>query len=159
MSEHEEIREREEGRHKMPIGMTVLFTGLVLFGLVYIYRYTPQTTGWTQTGQYEQRMGAHKAEVVTHEVKEVEAGMSESGSAAEGSAIYKKDCAMCHGENLEGGIGPALTGPKFIHGNTLADHARVIADGTPNGMPGFGKQLGPAKVRAVAHYIHFRHTK
>jgi mono/diheme cytochrome c family protein len=66
---------------------------------------------------------------------------------------------MCHGEKLEGGIGPSLTGPKFIYGNTLADHVRVIADGTPNGMPGFQKQLGSDKVRDVAHYIYFKHSK
>lgn len=159
MAEHGEIEEREEGRKKMPIGMTVLFAGLIVFGLIYIYRYTPHTTGWTQTGQYEQRLKAHKADVITHEVKEVESGMSESGRAAEGPEIYKKDCAMCHGENLEGGIGPPLTGPKFIYGATLADHVRIISSGTPNGMPAFGKQLGPDKVRAVAHYIQFKHTK
>jgi cytochrome c oxidase cbb3-type subunit 3 len=102
-------------------------------------------------------MDAFKKSVTTQEVQAVASGASES-KADLGPAIYKADCAMCHGENLEGGIGPALTGPKFVYGGTLANHIRVITDGTPKGMPGFGKQLGPEKVRAVAHYIHFRHA-
>ena len=159
MGEFDGIKEREEGKKKMPFGMAVLFMVLILFGLIYLYRYMPQTTGWTQAGQYEHKMELHKKAVVSHEVKEVASGAAEGGKADKGPDIYRSDCAMCHGENLEGGIGPALTGPKFIYGGTLADHARVVADGTPNGMPGFGKQLGAEKVRAVAHYIFFRHTK
>ncbi len=104
-------------------------------------------------------MEAFKQQVVTHETKEVESGRSESISTGQGPEIYKSTCAMCHGENLEGGIGPVLLGPKFKYGGTLADHVRVITNGTPNGMPAYGKQLGPDKVRAVAHYVFFRHTK
>jgi len=66
---------------------------------------------------------------------------------------------MCHGEKLEGGIGAVLTGPKFIYGNALADHIRIITDGTTNGMPGFKKQLGPEKIHAVAHYIQTYHAQ
>ncbi len=158
MSEHDGIREREEGKKKMPFGMTVLFLSLLVFGLVYLYLFSPQTTGWRQVDQYDRRMEAHKTAVITHEVKEVESGLSET-KADKGPAIYASECAMCHGEKLEGSIGPSLTGPNFIYGNTLADHIRVIAAGTPNGMPGFQKQLGPEKVRAVAHYIYFKHSK
>lgn len=157
MGEYDGIRESEEGKKKMPFGMTVLFLSLIVFGLVYLYLFSPLTTGWKQVEQYERRMEAHKTAVITHEVKEVASGISETKDD-KGPAIYASDCAMCHGEKFEGGIGPALTGPKFLYGNTLADHVRVIADGTPNGMPGFQKQLGPDKVRAVAHYIHFHHA-
>ena len=157
MGEYDGIREREEGKNKMPFGMMVLFLSLLVYGLVYLYLFSPLTTGWKQVGQYEKRMEAHKTAVITHEVKEVASGISETRED-KGPAIYVSDCAMCHGEKLEGGIGPALTGPKFLFGNTLADHIRVIADGTPNGMPGFKRQLGPDKIRAVAHYIHFRHA-
>ena len=159
MGEFDGIKEREEGKKKMPLGMAVLFMALILFGLIYLYRYMPQTTGWTQAGQYQHRMESLKQAVITHEVKEVASGAAETSKEDKGPAIYKSDCAMCHGENLEGGIGPALTGPKFVYGGTLADHVRVVTDGTPKGMPGFGKQLGPEKVRAVAHYVYFRHTR
>src|SRR5574341_2305552 len=130
MGEFDGIKEREEGKSKMPLAMTILFLDLVIFGLVYLYLFSPQTTGWTQGDQYQRRMDAFKKSIMTHEVQEVAAGVSE-GKADQGQEIYKADCAMCHGENLEGGIGPALTGPKFVYGSTLADHVRVITDGTP----------------------------
>jgi cytochrome c oxidase cbb3-type subunit 3 len=158
MGEYDGIREREEGKKKMPLGMAVLFLGLIVSGLVYLYLFSPQTTGWRQLAQYEKKMEAHKAAVITHEVKEVATGVAET-KEDKGPAIYAADCAMCHGDKLEGNIGPSLMGPKFIYGNTLADHIRVIAEGTPNGMPGFQKQLGAEKVRAVAHYIYFKHSK
>lgn len=157
MGEYDGIREREEGKKRMPFGMTVLFLSLLVFGLVYLYLFSPQTTGWKQVEQYDRRVEAHKAAVITHEVMEVATG-GEKTREERGPAIYASDCAMCHGEKFEGSIGPSLRGPKFIYGNTLADHIRVIANGTPNGMPGFQKQLGTDKVRAVAHYIHTHHT-
>ena len=158
MGEYDGIQERDEGKKKMPVGMAVLFLFLLVFGVVYMYLFMPLTTGWRQVNQYERNMEARKAAIIAHEVKEAESGPSED-KADTGPAIYASECAMCHGEKFEGGVGPALTGPKFIYGNTLADHIRVIADGTPNGMPGFSKQLGPERVRAVAHYVHFRHTQ
>jgi len=140
--------------------MAVLFLGPESSsGLVYLYLFSPQTTGWRQLAQYEKKMEAHKAAVITHEVKEVATGVAET-KEDKGPAIYGwRTAAMCHGDKLEGNIGPSLMGPKFIYGNTLADHIRVIAEGTPNGMPGFQKQLGAEKVRAVAHYIYFKHSK
>jgi cytochrome c oxidase cbb3-type subunit III len=159
MSEFDGIQERREGKSRMPTGMTILFIGLIVFGLCYLYFYSPQTTGWTQADQYKRKMDALNTAVVTPEAKEVASVIPEAGQAQEGSAIYKAECAMCHGENLKGSIGPALTGPKFIYGATLADHIRVISSGTPKGMPAFEKQLGAEKVRAVASYIYSEHNK
>ena len=158
MSEHGGIQEREEGRKRMPIGMSILFMGLILCGLIYLYRYLPQTSGWTQVSQYEQLMKAHETSVVTHEetAEPMEHEMKEAETV--GQQIFASDCAMCHGKKLEGGIGPALTGPKFIYGNTLTDHIRIITDGTQKGMPGFKNQLGAEKIHSVAQYIYNRRS-
>jgi cytochrome c oxidase cbb3-type subunit III len=159
MSDFDGIQERQEGKSRMPLGMTILFIGLVVFGLCYLYLYSPQTTGWTSADQYQRRMEALNTAAITHESKEAASGMQESGTAEQGQAIYKAECVMCHGEKLEGGIGPALTGPKFIYGGTMADLVRTISNGTPKGMPAFEKQLGAEKVRAVAHYLYLGHNK
>ncbi len=159
MGEFDGIHERQEGKTRMPIGMMILFISLIVFGLCYLYLYSPQTTGWTQAGQYQRSMDALKTNIIVHEVKETESGVSEASLVDNGQLIYKAECAMCHGDDLQGGIGPDLRGPKFIYGGTLADHIRVISNGTPKGMPAFEKQLGTEKVRTVAHYILFRHNK
>lgn len=156
MSEFDGIKERDAGKNKMPAGMTVLFMGLILFGLVYLYLYTPQTTGWNQKQVYEETLKEH-AIVQERHVKGHEAMESAEHEASEakliGPTVYKEHCAVCHGDNLEGGIGPGLRGPKFIYGGTVDDNVRVITKGTPNGMPGFS-QLGTEKVRAVAQHLY-----
>jgi cytochrome c oxidase cbb3-type subunit 3 len=159
MSDFDGIQERQEGKSRMPLGMMILFLCLIVFGFCYLYLFSPQTTGWTSADQYQRRMEALKTAAITHESKEVALDKADSGTTEQGHAIYKAECSMCHGEKLEGGIGPALTGPKFIYGGTLADFVRTINNGTPKGMPAFEKQLGPEKVRAVAHYLYFAHNK
>jgi polar amino acid transport system substrate-binding protein len=50
---------------------------------------------------------------------------SVSYSAAQASAgdkLFASKCAACHGERLEGGAGPALTGPTL---NTLAKNTKL----------------------------------
>ena len=34
--------------------------------------------------------------------------------AAAGAKVYSAQCAQCHGEHLEGGVGPALKGPNLV---------------------------------------------
>lgn len=160
MAEFDGIQEKEEGKKKMPLGMIILFLGLVVFGAAYLYLFMPQTTGWTQQKKYEEQVRAHEAERMKY-MKEHEAVETPEHEAREaemtGEGLYKEHCALCHGEKLEGGVGPALTGPKFIYGGRLEDHVRIIGQGTQKGMPPFDRQFGAEKVRAVAQYIHTRH--
>jgi alcohol dehydrogenase (cytochrome c) len=37
-----------------------------------------------------------------------------TGQAAQGAALFKQKCAVCHGPNLQGGAGPALAGNQFF---------------------------------------------
>ena len=36
-----------------------------------------------------------------------------SAQATRGTALYADKCAVCHGDKLEGGVGPALSGETF----------------------------------------------
>lgn len=154
MSDYDGIKEREDGKKKMPIGMTVFFLGLVIFGFVYIYLYMPATTGWTQLGQYERKSAAIAAPAAPVEQKPaVKAMTADEQRIAKGKEIYAAECAMCHGEKLEGALGPALTGPAFLYGGEVKDLIRTTSGGTQAGMPAFEKQLGPEKIRDVALYI------
>jgi hypothetical protein len=41
--------EAKETSKKLPVGWVVLFWGLVIWGLFYVWRYTPALGGWAQS--------------------------------------------------------------------------------------------------------------
>ena len=43
-----ETLQNQETAHAFPVGLKLLFLGLVLFGLYYLWAYSPWSTGWTQ---------------------------------------------------------------------------------------------------------------
>jgi hypothetical protein len=47
-----EDMEREDTKNKIPIGWLLLFSGLIIWGIIYILAYTPEISGWSQEGQY-----------------------------------------------------------------------------------------------------------
>ena len=47
-----EEMQREETKHKLPLGWILLFTVLVVWGVYYSLTYTPEISGWSQEGQY-----------------------------------------------------------------------------------------------------------
>lgn len=88
-----------------------------------------------------------------------------SGSAKEGAPIFTQKCAICHGLNGEGGVGPRLVGGQ----GTLADISPVKTVGSfwpnapavwdfinramPQTQPG---SLKPEEVYAVLAFILYR---
>lgn len=45
-----------------------------------------------------------------------------SAQATSGAKLFAANCASCHGDHLEGNVGPALTGPNLV---TLAKHTKL----------------------------------
>lgn len=75
------------------------------------------------------------ATMIAQAPKSVSDGVYTADQAKRGEAIYKEQCAACHGDNLEGsGPMPALAGPDFAKswkGKTVAD----LFDKTHSSMP------------------------
>ncbi|MBI5633390.1 MAG: cbb3-type cytochrome c oxidase subunit II [Nitrospirae bacterium] len=88
-------------------------------------------------------------------------------AAALGKDIYDQNCAMCHGTQGEGGIGPSLTDDMFLYikGDLPDDdYYEVIHNGTEQGkveegrtmkggMPPYGGQLDKNRIWQVISYI------
>ncbi|HAD03849.1 MAG: cytochrome C oxidase Cbb3 [Desulfuromonadales bacterium GWC2_61_20] len=69
----------------------------------------------------------------------------------EGREIYKKNCASCHGEHLDGDIAPPLNGLT----QTDAALFETLYNGLPaGGMPGFAS-LGASKIWQVVSYLKY----
>ena len=89
----------------------------------------------------------------------VTAQMIETGAALYGGAGL---CAVCHGANGEGSIGPDLTDDEWVHSDgSYDDIVRQILEGVPadkskSGVPmppKGGATLTDEQVRAVAAYV------
>lgn len=69
-------------------------------------------------------------------------------------ALYIQHCQVCHGNKGQGGLGSSLVDGKWVHGESDADHARVIAEGLPDfGMQPFGNVLSDKEIRSLVIYI------
>ncbi len=78
----------------------------------------------------------------------------DDNSLAEGKAIFTQHCAVCHGPNGEGKIGPNFCDDYWIHGGTIEDLVRTITLGVPaKGMISWQSTLPPDKILKVGSYI------
>jgi cytochrome c oxidase cbb3-type subunit 3 len=69
---------------------------------------------------------------------------------AEGATAFVHYCAVGHGREGVGGVGPSLRDAVTIHGST----STVVADGVPTrGMPAWRTVLTEAELRAVVAYV------
>lgn len=48
--------ERQDTKHKLPPGWLALYIGLIIFGIIYFYLYTPIFTGWSQSKVFEESL-------------------------------------------------------------------------------------------------------
>lgn len=80
--------------------------------------------------------------------------LQEEEALSFGSAIYTANCAACHGQVGEGGIGPNLTDPYWIHGGSVTDVFKTIKYGVPaKGMIAWKSQLRSVDIQKVTSYI------
>jgi cytochrome c oxidase cbb3-type subunit 3 len=72
-----------------------------------------------------------------------------------GAQIYEGKCAMCHGPQLQGIVGPNLTDKFWKHGKgTRLDIAHVVRVGVPDkGMAAWALLLKDEEIYAVTNYI------
>ena len=86
--------------------------------------------------------------------KSVNDGVYSEAQAKRGDALYKENCATCHGDNLEGsGPMPALAGKDFLaswQGKTVGDLFDKTFTTMPATAPG---SLTPAQAADVVSYM------
>lgn len=69
--------------------------------------------------------------------------------------VYRENCAVCHGEDLQGvPQGTALVGIDLKHGESVDEIRRSIADGFPSrGMPGWSPVMDEGQLSSLAILI------
>jgi len=82
------------------------------------------------------------------------AGLVHAAPAPDPEKLYETHCLVCHAPNRLGGMGPALL-PDALARLKRPDAYKAIADGLPaTQMPGFGGQLRPAEIQALADWLY-----
>jgi len=81
-----------------------------------------------------------------------ERGGGAGAKAGPGYDVYVANCARCHGQDGEGGVGPKLAGGAVVKAfPAQADQIRLVEDGEGT-MPSFKGDLSPAEIREVVEY-------
>lgn len=111
------------------------------------------------------RRGTYADQIKTHSIQQIEADPKLYAFAvAGGKAMFKENCAACHGTGAQGSPGyPNLNDDDWLWGGKLEDIYATIRYGVRSGheqartsqMPAFGKDgiLKPEEISAVAAYV------
>lgn len=80
--------------------------------------------------------------------------LADADAIGKGGMVYQAKCAVCHGKLGEGGIGPNLTDPYWLHGGDIKDVFKTIKYGVPSkGMIAWKNELRPRDIQEVASFI------
>lgn len=133
----------------------------IVFAFIYLVHYHVTYTGDLQLAEYD------KSVVKAHEEKEayqklMADNVTESNvkmitdkhELEEAGKLYKQNCAACHGQMGEGGVGPNMTDQYWLHGGSIKDIFISIKYGWPDkGMKSWQADLTPSKMNELASYI------
>lgn len=68
--------------------------------------------------------------------------------------IFAANCAVCHGQALEGSaLGSSLVGPKLAYGDSVDEVVASISKGFGAKMPGWEKTLPASDIRGLAIFL------
>lgn len=142
----------------LPNWWLLTFMGTIIFAFLYWLHYEI-AGGPTLSQQLEAAM--HEIETIqahAPRTKLSEQQLLEKIKGADlngGAAIFQSRCQACHGDHLQGVIGPNLTDEFWIHGQgTAADIGSVIHQGvTEKGMPAWDGLLSEDEIINVTALI------
>ena len=128
----------------MPGWWVWIFIGGIVFSIYYVIAFygfdaiDSYTDDLNQSlTELQQVRDAHAAENPSTIDEATLASLVDSPeSVAQGATLYSQQCAVCHGAQGQGVIGPNLTDNYFIHGSTNVDMYNIISVGVlDKGMP------------------------
>ncbi|MCO6480271.1 MAG: c-type cytochrome [Phaeodactylibacter sp.] len=158
--EYDGIRELD---NVLPPWWVAMFYVTIAFGVVYYTYY--HFTGAGPSSAEEYKMEMERAEKAVQAYLATQANqvdetnvelLTDEQAIAAGKAIYegKGTCFTCHGMFGEGGIGPNMTDPYWIHGGGIKDLFKTVKYGVPEkGMISWKDQLKPVEMQQVSSYI------
>lgn len=155
----------QEYDNKLPLWWLASFIATVIFAFIYWIHYEfaggPNLQAELQVEMEDlqqksggQGQGASAAAPAASE-EDLLKMMSNPEIVEKGKVTFKGKCASCHGDELQGLIGPNLVDEFWIHGKgKLADIQTVVSQGVPEkGMPSWAAMMKNDEIESVVVYI------
>lgn len=149
----------EEYNTPIPRWLMWLLYSTIVIAVAYLVLYPGfwrGALGWSSAQMYEQEMEESEAMYAAMKPKaeDIYKLIGNKQVLHEGEEIFLQNCAPCHGADATGAIGPNLTDNEWIYGGKPEQIVHTVTNGTENGMPAWGSQLGDAKIAEVAAYVY-----
>lgn len=151
----------QELDNNLPPWWKWMFYVTIAWAFVYLLYYHVLNIGVLQDEEYQLSVEQAEAEVEAYllaralnvDENSVELILDQS-RIDQGASIYKKNCVQCHGQGGEGGVGPNLTDPYWIHGGGIKNIFKTVKYGVPaKGMIPWQDQLSPVQMQNVSIFI------
>jgi cytochrome c oxidase cbb3-type subunit 3 len=148
----------QEFDNPMPRWWVWTFWGTILFSVAYALNVGGIGTGAGREAQYAADMAAfrraHPVGGPALDATGLAALVRDPKAVALGKTTFATNCAACHAADGGGLIGPNLTDRFWLHGSTLPDIQKTVAEGVlAKGMPAWGRLLKPDQLSAVVAYV------
>ncbi len=156
--EYDGIRELD---NNLPPWWKYMFYATIIFAVIYLIRFHITGDGPSSHEEYMAQVEeaiALKAELMADATENITEEnvlyVVDAPSLEKGAAIFKGNCATCHGQLGEGGAGPNLTDQYWLHGGSIKNVFSTIKYGVPaKGMIAWESQFTPKQMQSVASYI------
>jgi cytochrome c oxidase cbb3-type subunit 3 len=137
----------------------LILWGSVAFSVIYVmvYHFSPIVdTQAERHARAEARMlNVRFAELSGFEMGEekIQRIMAQEAWLDQGASIFAGNCALCHGQQGEGLVGPNLTDESYKNIDSLVGIADLVADGVGTLMPAQKSILNENEIALVAAYV------
>lgn len=137
----------------LPPWWKYLFYLTIVFAFVYIFVFHVFNIAPLQLEEYT--MAVEKAEIMYANVDlEYEKPSEDEALLKESETVFVQNCAACHGQLGEGGVGPNLTDKYWLHGGDINAVYHTIKYGIEEkGMKSWKNEFSNEQIYGMASYI------
>lgn len=136
------------------------FAATIIFAFVYIYRYQIVHSAPSQLEEYETEM--REAKIVQDSLLKLEGNSVDENTVTmlgksdidAGHKLYIANCAACHGELGQGGVGPDFADDYWLHKGSIKDIFISIKYGwVDKGMKSWKEDFSPIQIAQLASFV------
>jgi cytochrome c oxidase cbb3-type subunit 3 len=137
----------------------------IVFAVIYLVHFHITGSGKLQAAEYEEQITTANLEIEEYKKKASNlvdennvTMLTDKALLEEGKAIFISNCAACHGQLGEGGVGPNLTDDYWLHGGSIQDVFKSIKYGWPEkGMKSWQRDLSAKQIHEISSFIRSIH--